>query len=320
MDTQSHKASEPRAHHFVPQCWLAGFTDTGKKDGRLSVTDLKRRKQWLSSPPNVGHRRDFYRVSDPKLDPVAFEKTFSQIEDVIAPIFKSLYEEPRCPTDEEMDGLLYFAAIQHIRVPAFRPVLLRIADSINRSMISGALKSPVSWAKALKKAGIPVDSPGADYDGMLKFERDVIKAGKYSLTAENEFFLTRGFKVAAGSIMPSLRARHWKTVLSPSGSFIGSDNPVIMDGPKDRAIGFRSADIVIYSVNRHVLLYGTNVPVRRGAVNRKMIAAHNTFTMLTAGEQLYSHVPNFCWLDTAGHVQTDWKLFSRESVIQSIEV
>ena len=58
---------EPRAHHFAPQCWLAGFTDTGEKDGRLWVTDLKRRKQWPSNPRNAAHRRDFYRVSDPSV-------------------------------------------------------------------------------------------------------------------------------------------------------------------------------------------------------------------------------------------------------------
>lgn len=51
-----------RAHHFTPQCWLAGFTDTGRKDGRLFVTDLKRQKQWPTTPPNAGRRRDFYQV------------------------------------------------------------------------------------------------------------------------------------------------------------------------------------------------------------------------------------------------------------------
>jgi hypothetical protein len=25
--------NEVRAHHFVPQCWLAGFTNTGEKEG-----------------------------------------------------------------------------------------------------------------------------------------------------------------------------------------------------------------------------------------------------------------------------------------------
>jgi hypothetical protein len=48
------KHAEPRANHFVPQCWLAGFTETGQKDGRLWVTDLKRRKQWQTSPPKPG--------------------------------------------------------------------------------------------------------------------------------------------------------------------------------------------------------------------------------------------------------------------------
>ena len=143
------KGSEPRAHHFVPQCWLAGFTETGQKAGRLWVTDLKKRKQWLSSPRNAGHRRDFYRVSDPKLDPVVFEKAFSKIETVVAPLLKSLYEKPRHPIDDELEGLLFFAAFQFVRVPAYRPMVLKIADSFHRSWMTEALKSPASWAKAL---------------------------------------------------------------------------------------------------------------------------------------------------------------------------
>src|SRR5258708_12674390 len=29
--------NEARAHHFVPQCWLAGFTNTGEKEGDALV-------------------------------------------------------------------------------------------------------------------------------------------------------------------------------------------------------------------------------------------------------------------------------------------
>jgi hypothetical protein len=318
MGPSSRKRSEPRAHHFLPQCWLAGFTDTGLKNGRLFVTDLKRRKQWPTSPPNAGHRRDFYRVSEVNLDPVAFERAFSKIEDVVAPILRDLYYEPREPDIEELDVLLSFAAIQHIRVPSFRPTLLRIADNIHRSTVAGALKNPASWAKALKKAGIPPESPGADYQGMLAYERDVIKMGQYSVTAENEFYLFRGLRVAANSIMPSFNARHWQTLHSPSGSFIGSDNPVVMDGPKGRMVGFNSADVIIFTINRYLALYGTNVPARHGRVNRRLIAGHNTASMLEAEEQLYSCVADFCWLDSRRDVHTDWRAFSRESVIESI--
>ena len=153
------------------------------------------------------------------------------IEDIVAPVLRDLYDHPQEPGVEAMDGLMYFAAIQYVRVPTFRPVLLKIADSINRSMISGALKSPETWSKALKKAGIPVDAPGASYDGMLAFERDVINTGQYTISAKNDFYLVRGFRLVASAIYPALKNRFWQALISPSGSSIGSDNPVMMDGP-----------------------------------------------------------------------------------------
>src|ERR1700733_14866625 len=119
--------SVPRAHHFVPRCWLAGFTDTGQNDGRLWVTDLKKRRQWPSNPQNTGHRRHFYRVTGTQLDPIAFEKTFSKIEDAVAPILRKLYEKPRTPMGNELESLLFFMAFQYVRVPAFRPVVLKMA-------------------------------------------------------------------------------------------------------------------------------------------------------------------------------------------------
>ncbi len=88
---------EPRAHHYVPQCWLAGFTDSGQKDGRLWVTDFNRKRQWPTTPPKAGHQRDFYRVSSPEQDPVVVEELYSKIEDGIAPVLKALDEELRGP-------------------------------------------------------------------------------------------------------------------------------------------------------------------------------------------------------------------------------
>jgi hypothetical protein len=301
------KASEPRAHHFVPQCWLAGFTDTGQKDGQIWVTDLARKKQWRTSPANAGHHRDFYRISDPKLDPVVVEKTLSRIENAVAPLLKTLGQGQREPTEDELEVLVWFMAIQWVRVPAFRPTLLAIADSLHRSQLSIALKSRESWAAALKDAGIPADSPGADYDAMREFER----SGQYSLTAEPEWYLQRGF-AAVPAITRSLMARRWAMSFSKSGSFIGSDSPVALDGPKDGKVGFKNAEIVTYSVSRYVLLYGTKVAVMTPFVSRKYIAHTNTFAMLTAEAQVYSHTSDFCWLDETHRYQTDWRLFSKE--------
>jgi hypothetical protein len=283
-----------------------------QKRVRKRVTDLKKRKQWPSNPINTGHRRDFYQITGAELDPVAFEKAFSSIEGVVAPILKRLYEKPQAPLVDELEVLLIFAAFQHVRVPAFRPMVLKMADSIHQRWMAKALKSRASWVKAQKKAGIPTDSPGGSYEEMLEFQRNVIKTGQYSLSAENDWYLMRGFRAAERAIMPSLRARHWGVSMSPSGNFVGSDNPVMMDGPPGQLIGFKSAEIVIFPLNRHVLLYGTRVPARPPVVSRKCIARHNTFTMLNADEYVYSHVPDFCWLDEKGLYQTDWRLFSKE--------
>lgn len=307
------RTTEPRAHHFVPQCWLAGFTDTGQKDGELWVTDLARAKRWKSRPANAGHRRDFYRVSNPKLDPVIVEKALSKMEDAVAPLLKSLDQERREPTEDEMDSLLWFMAIQWVRVPSFRPTILAIADAITRSRLSIALKSRESWAAALKEAGIPADSPGADYDGMREYER----SGQYSLSAETEWYMQRAFS-AAESIALSLRARHWTTSFSNSGSFIGSDNPLGLDGPKGQKVGFKNADVVIYPVSRHVLLGGTNVAVMPPFANRRYIAGMNTFMMLSAEAQVYSHAPDFCFLDDAHKYQTDWTLFSKGRILANV--
>jgi hypothetical protein len=304
---------EPRAHHFAPRFWLAGFTDTGENDGRLWVTDLKRQKQWPSNPRNAGHRRDFYRVSDPAFgDPVAAEKVFSRIEDSIAPLFKLLDKQPRGPYRHEWESLFTYIAIQWMRVPAFRPTLLRIANGIHRRFLAEALKTPETWAASLKKLGIAADASGAEYDGMVEFEG----GHHYTLSAGPEWFLYRGFKAIEGMVA-RLGERYWRAAVSSSGSFIGSDNPVSMDGPKGQEIGFKSAEAVFFPLSRHVLVYGTNCRVKATTTTRKRIAAHNTFTMVTADEQVYSHVPDFCWLDETGAYQTDWKLFSKEKFMDS---
>src|SRR4051794_2465165 len=106
------RKSEARAHHFVPQCWLSGFMENADKNGRLWVTDLKKRKQWSSSPANVGHRRDFYRVSEPSLDPTVVETALSKMESAIAPVLRDLDRERRRPTIDELEDLLAFMAIQ----------------------------------------------------------------------------------------------------------------------------------------------------------------------------------------------------------------
>jgi hypothetical protein len=324
MTLQAQKNPTPRRHHYVPKCWLAGFTENGSEGGRLFVTDLKRQNQWQTTPINAGHRRDFYRISVPNMEPTAFETVFGSIESSIAPTLKELFQNPHSPTPEQLDKLLYFAAVQWVRVPAFRPLLLKISESFHHAELAKALQSKESWHAMLQEVGVSIDAPGADYDGMLAFKREVMDTGQHSLTAENDFFLLRGLDAVEKPIWPSLKARYWSTVLSKRGKFIGSDNPVMMDGAKGKQVGFKSAEVIMFIVNRFMMLCGTRVPLADNMQltpyggTRNGLAYHNTFTMLTADEQLYSHQADFDWIDENQQLCTDWRLFSKDRIAESI--
>ncbi|MGB9455058.1 MAG: DUF4238 domain-containing protein [Bryobacteraceae bacterium] len=298
---------EPRRHHYVPRCWLAGFTDTGRSDGTLFVTDLKRRKQRAASPNAVGFIKDFYRLEDAQTtDPVRVEKALSDIEMEIAPILRKMEADRRGPMVEEMQPLLLFIAIQWSRLPAFRPFILGVFDKMSYAQIGAELKTPETWRKALVKAGMDPDAPGADYERMKEFHA----AKAYTLTAPTDWYMVRAFE-SVRSILPGLSKRYWSPLISTSGSFAGSDNPVILEGPKGVA-GFSDAELVSYTVSRHVALWGTQRPIRRQLVNRKFVAKLNTLSLLNAGDYVFSTAPDFCWLDHEERVQTDWKLFSKE--------
>jgi hypothetical protein len=262
--------NEPRRHHYVPRCWLAGFTDTGEPDGKLFVTDFERRKQWGAVPSAAGFIRDFYRLEDEQVsDPVMVEKALSQIESEIAPILRGIDRERRNPLVEEVEALLYFIAIQWSRVPAFRPMVLGVLEKLSDEKIREYLESPASWKRALEIAGMSPDDPGAGYEEMKKFH----ESKAYTLTAPTDWYVQQSFK-AVESILPELLKRFWTTLISPSGSFIATDNPVILEGERGTMVGFENAEMIGYSVSRHVMIWGTLQPVESPIVNRKFIGKH----------------------------------------------
>lgn len=291
----------------MPKCWLAGFTESGTNDGRLWVTDLSRQKQWAATPENAGHIRDFYRLSEPTPDPVVVEKFFSELESQVAPILKSIDTERRQPRDDELDALLQFMAYQWVRVPRFRPFALKTLDSIARRKLAEELQSRDTWLAALKKTGTDPDTPGADYGGMKRF----FESGEFNITAETDWYMQRAFNDADG-VVPLLRERYWGTSLTRNGRLIASDSPVVLDGPRGQMIGFRNAEVVLYPLSRHVLLTGTLERVRPPTLNFNYFAGLNTMMLLGAVAQVYSHIPDFSWLDENRKHQTDWRLFSKE--------
>ena len=291
----------------MPQCWLAGFTETGENDGRLWVTDYYRQRQWPTTPENAGHIRDFYRLADPAPDPVVVERFFADLEGIAAPVLRSIDRERRGPSDDELDLLLQFMAYQWVRVPSFRPLALGVLDRIARERLAEQLRTPETWRAMLVEAGIEPGAQGADYEGMRRF----FESGEFNLFAETGWYLQRAF-AGVDAIVESLRRRYWGTSITQQGRLIATDNPVALEGERGEMIGFANAELVLYPVSRHVLLTGTLARIMAPPMNFNYFASMNTVMLLRAEAQAYSHIADFSWMDENRQAQTEWQRFSKD--------
>ncbi len=68
-------------------------------------------------------------------------------------------------------------------------------------------------------------------------------------------------------------------------------------GDRGQLIGFRNAAFVLYPVGRHALLMGTLEGTAQPVENFNYFASLNTMMLQGADAQVYSHIPDFSWLD-----------------------
>ena len=69
-----------RRHHFVPQGYLAGFTNNGTRAGLLTVFDRVSQSIFLAKPRNVAAKRDFNRVDLEGRPPDYLEQAMGEFE------------------------------------------------------------------------------------------------------------------------------------------------------------------------------------------------------------------------------------------------
>jgi hypothetical protein len=116
-------------------------------------------------------------------------------ETAIGPTLRTSYREKREPNSLELEDLLTFMALQWVRVPAFRPRVFALMDSLMRDHFNESLESPETWSAAMAKARIPPDEPGSTFEEIKAFQA----SGDYSLKAETEFYLVEAFKGNGGN-------------------------------------------------------------------------------------------------------------------------
>lgn len=284
VETQT-AGNQPRKHHYVPQFYLAGFTDNKTSEGNLHVVDIEHQKMWVAKPKDTAHQRDFHRIDiGPDSDPMGIEKALGVLEGRWSTAVRHVVEENRIPgADEEIFGdLMMFIAFLHVRVP-------RIRETID-DFLARVKKKEKFAQRQLAAEGKPVEfvSNWAELDQtwhvQVMIENAILVA---------PYLWQRKWNLWAGGVEPY--------------DLICSDSPVALthlgtNGRRQPA-GFATPNtIVSLPLNRHMaMVSGLEFDVGRHPLGQVQAAQVNTSTGMYA-RQLYCPRPDFVWLRNDGRI------------------
>lgn len=216
--------SVARRHHFLPQGYLAGFTDTGRKDGSLHVLDLKARRSFRTTPLKVAVEKDFKRIDIEGKPLDAIESALAPIEDRAIQAIRRVVESGEFPNDSDHNLILNLLSLVLAQNPKSRRSLNRMRTHEADEKLKWLVASQVNWEHHLSLAR----KAGEELKGDLSYERarEFVEERRYTIDFGNEGTLREEFH-AQEELLSALGKRTWTVLLAPEGGpcFISSDYP-----------------------------------------------------------------------------------------------
>ena len=101
---------------------MANFTEDGKKDSKIWVTDQKQSKQWQASPSAIAYENKLYALenkdNDTNFEEIdEIEKAFAAVESMAAPVIKQILKTERLPTGDDFNILINSISLMASRTP-----------------------------------------------------------------------------------------------------------------------------------------------------------------------------------------------------------
>ena len=277
--------NQPRKHHYVPQFYLAGFTNNQSVDGDLHVVDTSLLKTWVTKPKETAHQRDLYEVEiGPGTNPMAVEHMLGQCEGKWSTVLRNVLGQLSLPSDGTFGDLMMFVAFMAVRVPSNRGTISSFLDEVRRKE-----EFARKWHE---QRGHQVEAAKEnDFD-------------KFDQTWHVQQMIRMALELA-----PWLSLRHWNLWIAENQApdLICSDRPVVprwaisMSGLYSPGFGTRNT-VVSVPLNRRVAMVSMlEVNVGPRALGRREVAEINSATGMYA-RQLYCPGSDFVWLKTDGEV------------------
>lgn len=310
--------SKSRHHHYLSQCYLKGFTQGCAKKSKLSVIDLKNKKEFETIPRNVGGIRDFNRVEIKGVDPEIVEKKQSEFEGKAATALKKLGETLDF-SGENKDLILELIGMLAIKSPEMREHLSKPQIDIAKHMMSMSLETKERWESQVKQMK---DDTGEDISEGVTYEemKEFIERQEFEVTVKQEHQIHMEL-IGMQHITELLHMRNWVLLNTKekSGEFITTDNPVSLTWhypekvPPLTSPGFGLKDTMVYfPVSKNVALVGEFD--RKDEVkepNETLVAMLNSKIIANSYQRVFSSKGNFNYMAKGSIMKTGKNLLRR---------
>lgn len=301
----------PRKHHYVPQCYLSGFTiEPGSS--RLFVLDKETGRSYPSRIGDAGCERDFYILEvEEEGDPFAVERFFATIETGGAEALRFIIERQAVPDGDLYRKFMAFLAVMTVRGPAVLDAIEKPFAHAMKSILYQATGSREMFDRMMEKLKAEgKDVSGVTYESM----RDFVRSDACVVTMGQNFRMSSLLKMLT-TAEPLLAARKWTVVAAADGApdFICSDRPVTLSWNKAEllhplyspGLGLKDTTVMFPVARRLALLglFDVGGPLR--GLDARGVALINVFTAMYAKRFVYSGADDFTVSMGEGQPLTD---------------
>ncbi|WP_175958357.1 DUF4238 domain-containing protein [Burkholderia sp. BCC0405] len=306
---------EARKHHYVPQCYLKGFTHDRRKDSRLYVVDSRRRRDFYTTPSNIAAERDFNRIDGD--EPNAIEAIYADFESKAGPALVRTEARRAVGSEADRDVLLELIALFAVRSPRQRENLRQFHEQTMRAMMEQMVATQQRW-EAHEQHAIAagrMEPSDVSYEAIKAF----VDAGEYRVDVTTTRHVVTELEMLP-VVFDQLQRRTWVVLraAADSGGFVTSDNPATLCWDNEDMAGgfyspgFGSADTsVVCPLSKTLALRGC-FDGRSGIVDlpADLVAAVNTRTIAFADRQVYAEHDQFVFVAPDGRVLKGHELVS----------
>ncbi|MBZ5514260.1 MAG: DUF4238 domain-containing protein [Acidobacteriia bacterium] len=215
-------------HHFVPRFYLRQFVDPTKKPRELLWVFMRGQSDPKLLPVDVvAARSDYYTIERRSGERTqVIEENLSRMEDLAAPVFAKIRENPSSLTLEEKGVFAFFIAFQYARVPKFRDEVESTASHLFGRLVEETAKDKEKFAESVRGA-LSEAIPDAEVEDL----RQVVLKRELEPVARPELSLYYMLP-AIVQIIGMLNRMHWAfRPAHPSVPLVTSDNPCILNNP-----------------------------------------------------------------------------------------